>query len=449
MDAIRNTTLAELRVGARYSFAHVLTELDLATAAGVVGTTALDTTLPARAAVLLLAHVIGVRFPGAGTRVIEEHYRYAGLATAGQALTASVLVRAVDVAAGTAQLDCVVSGRDAAPLVSGQAVVRAPVAAASIDESSLPVLRPRTPVVFPALLDRCAGRPPVRTAVAHPCDAESLLGPVEAAGKGLITPILVGPRARIAAAALAAGVDIGGFEQIDTPHSHASAAAAVELVRQGRAGALMKGSLHTDELLAAALAPEAGLRTERRVSHVFVMDVPAYPRPLLISDAAVNIAPDLEAKADIIRNAIALAVALGIDPPKVAILSAVETVTGKIPSTLYAAALCKMAERGQITGGILDGPLAFDNAVSRLAAEVKGLHSAVAGQADILIVPDLEAGNMVAKQLSYLAGADSAGIVLGLRVPIALTSRADNAQARLASCALLVLMAGAGEGLGR
>ena len=444
MDPIRNTTLAELRVGARYSFSHVLTELDLATAGGVVGSTTADTTLPARAAWLLLAHVIGVRFPGAGTRVIEEHFRYGGLAAAGQALTASVLVRTVDLAAGTARLECSVRARGGDPLLDGEVVVRPPGSAASVNESSLPVLRPRTPVVFPALLDRCAGLPPVATAVAHPCDAESLLGPVEAAAKGLITPILVGPAARIAAAAKAAGVDIGGFEQVDTPHSHASAAAAVELVRQGRAEALMKGSLHTDELLAAALVPQAGLRTERRVSHVFVMDVPAYPRPLLISDAAVNIAPDLEAKADIIRNAIALAVALGIDPPRIAILSAVEAVTGKIPSTLDAAALCKMADRGQITGGILDGPLAFDNAVSRLAAEVKGIKSPVAGQADILIVPDLEAGNMIAKQLSYLAGADSAGIVLGLRVPIALTSRADNAQARLASCALLALMARSG-----
>jgi phosphate acetyltransferase len=441
MDAIRNTPMSELRAGARYTLSHVLTELDLTGAGSVIGTGSNDSTLPARAAALLLAHVIGVRFPGAGTRILAENFRYGAAAAAGDALSASVAVREVDTQARTALLDCQVSGRAGAMLVEGEALIRPPEAPGSVDRGSLPALRPRLPVVFPALLDRCAGQPPVPTAVAHPCDVESLLGPLEAARRGLIVPILVGPAHRIDAAAQQGGIDLTGIERIDTPHSHASAAQAVELVRLGRAEALMKGSLHTDELLAAALEAGAGLRTGRRVSHVFVMDVPAYPRPLLISDAAVNIAPDLEAKADIIRNAIDLAVAMGITAPKIAILSAVETVTGKIPSTLDAAALCKMAERGQIVGGVLDGPLAFDNAVSPIAAEVKGLHSPVAGVADILIVPDLEAGNMVAKQLSYLAGADSAGIVLGLRVPIALTSRADNAQARLASCALLALMA--------
>jgi len=257
----------------------------------------------------------------------------------------------------------------------------------------------------------------------------------------LIIPILVGPAAKIAEIALEAGINISGIEIVDTPHSHASASKAVELVRQGKAELLMKGSLHTDELLGAVVARETGLRTGRRLSHVFLMDVPTYHKVLLVTDAAINIAPGLDDKADICQNAIDLAIMLGVDQPKVAILAAVETVNSKMPSTLDAAALCKMADRGQIKGGLLDGPLAFDNAISKEAAEIKGIRSAVAGDPDILLVPDLEAGNILAKQLSFLANADSAGIVLGARVPIILTSRADTVRARIASCGVAMLAA--------
>jgi phosphate acetyltransferase len=290
------------------------------------------------------------------------------------------------------------------------------------------------------LLQQTSGLPPIHTAVVHPVDQNALLGAIEAAQANLIIPLLVGPEERIRAAAQTAGIDLSPFRIISTEHSHAAAEQAVALVREGKVDALMKGSLHTDELMRAALAPGIGLRTERRMSHVFVMDVPTYPRLLLITDAALNIAPDLEAKRDIVQNAIDFARVLGIDRPKVAILSAVETVNPKIPSTLDAAALCKMADRGQIIGGILDGPLAFDNAISAEAAEIKGIVSPVAGQADILVVPDLESGNMLAKQLEYLANAQTAGIVLAARVPIVLTSRADNALAHLVSCALALLL---------
>ncbi|MDO6800633.1 bifunctional enoyl-CoA hydratase/phosphate acetyltransferase [Shimia thalassica] len=281
---------------------------------------------------------------------------------------------------------------------------------------------------------------PIATAVVHPCDDASLEGAIAARDNGLITPILVGPKDKINAAASKAGLDISGCEIIDAAHSHEAAKLAVSLVHEGRAQALMKGALHTDEIMGEVVHKTRGLRTERRMSHVFVLDVPTYPKPLLISDAAINIFPDLETKADIIQNAIELGHALGVDLPKVAILSAVETIYPKIPSTVEAAALCKMAERGQITGGLLDGPLAFDNAVSKAAAETKGIVSEVAGDPDILIAPDLEAGNMIAKQLMYLAGADSAGLVLGARVPVMLTSRADGTLSRVVSAALAQLM---------
>jgi phosphotransacetylase len=257
----------------------------------------------------------------------------------------------------------------------------------------------------------------------------------------LITPILVGPASKIEEVARSAGINLGKTEIVDTPHSQASAAKAVEVVRGGRAELLMKGSLHTDELLSAVVARETGLRTGRRISHVFIMDVPTYHKVLIVTDAAINISPGLEEKADICQNAIDLCISLGLARPKIAILAAVETVTSKMPSTIDAAALCKMADRGQISGGVLDGPLAFDNAISREAADIKGIHSEVAGNPDILLVPDLEAGNMLAKQLSFLANADSAGLVLGARVPIILTSRADSLRSRIASCAVAVLAA--------
>jgi len=308
-------------------------------------------------------------------------------------------------------------------------------------EITPPAKSPREYRVYPALIEACSELEPVSTAVVHPCDESSLTAAVEAAEAKLIRPILVGPAAKIRAVAEQHGLDISPYRLVDVPHSHAAAARAVELVRAGEAETLMKGSLHTDELMAEVVRKETGLRTERRISHVFIMDVPTYAKPLAVTDAAINIFPDLETKADIVQNAVDMAHALGVERPKVAILSAVETVTPKIPSTVDAAALCKMAERGQITGALLDGPLAFDNAISKEAAEIKGIRSEVAGDPDILLVPDLEAGNMLAKQLSFLANADAAGIVLGARVPIILTSRADTVRARMASCAVAVLLA--------
>jgi len=294
---------------------------------------------------------------------------------------------------------------------------------------------------YEALLERCARLDPIPTTIAHPCEKTALTGALEAAKKELIIPILVGPAARIQAVAKDAGVDLSNTQIVDAPHSQASASRAVELIREGCAELLMKGSLHTDELLGAVVARETGLRTGRRLSHVFIMDVPAYHKVLIVTDAAINIAPSLEDKVDICQNAIDLAISLGLNRPKVAILAAVETVTSKMPATIDAAALCKMAERGQIKGGTLDGPLAFDNAISKQAAEIKGVQSVVAGDPDILLVPDLEAGNILAKQLSFLANADSAGLVLGARVPIVLTSRADSVRSRIASCAVAVLAA--------
>ena len=291
------------------------------------------------------------------------------------------------------------------------------------------------------LIRRCADLAPLATAVAHPCDEAALGAAVEAAIHGLIIPILVGPPAKIRAAAEAIGADISGYRLEPTPHSHASAARAVALVAAGEAQLLMKGSLHTDELMHEVMNAATGLRTARRISHVYIMDVPRYPRPLMISDAAINIAPTLEDKQSIVQNAIDLAHVLGEARPRVAILSAVETINPKLQSTLDAAALCKMADRGQITGGLLDGPLAFDNAISLEAAKEKHIVSSVAGKADIVIVPDLISGNILAKQLTFLAGADAAGVVVGARVPIILTSRADPETARISSCAVAVLMA--------
>ena len=302
---------------------------------------------------------------------------------------------------------------------------------------------PATPHAFDLqrLLAHVAGLPPIKVAVIHPCDGPSLGGALDARNAGLIDPVLIGPRARIEAVAAEAGLDLAGVAIEDAAHSHAAAARGAELACAGKVEALMKGSLHTDELMAAVVARESGLRTKRRVSHCFVLHTPRYPRPFIVTDAAINLAPDLEQKADIIRNAIDLAHAIGVAEPKVAILAAVETVNPAMPSTLDAAALCKMAERGQITGGVLDGPLAFDNAVSREAARAKDIVSEVAGQADILVAPDLVSGNMIAKQLIYLAGAESAGLALGARVPIILTSRSDGVAARVASAALATLYA--------
>ena len=294
---------------------------------------------------------------------------------------------------------------------------------------------------YERLLERCRGLDPIPTAVAYPCEETALAGAIDAGKEGLIVPILVGPEQTIREIAKAKGIDLGKAEIVDVADSRAAAARAVELVRQGKAELVMKGSLHSDEILAAVIAKETGLRTGRRLSHVFLMDVPTYHKVLIVTDAAINIAPTLEDKVDIVQNAIDLARSFGVDKPKVAILAAVETVNSKMQATLDAAALCKMADRGQIKGGLLDGPLAFDNAISKDAAKIKGITSDVAGDPDILLAPDLEAGNMMAKQLSYLANADSAGLVLGARVPVILTSRSDSLRSRIASTAVAVLAA--------
>jgi phosphate acetyltransferase len=307
------------------------------------------------------------------------------------------------------------------------------------DAATRPGSRPHEK--YDRLIEAAQRLPPVTTAIAHPCDEVSLESAIEAARLKLILPVLVGPGRRIREVAARTGVDIGGLEIVDAAHSHEAAAKAVELVRLGRAEALMKGSLHTDELMAAVVSRDRGIRTARRISHCFIMDVPGHANALIITDAAVNIAPTLEDKVDIVQNAIDLAHAMGVTEVRVAILSAMETVNPKVPSTVEAAALCKMADRGQITGAVLDGPLALDNAISPEAAAIKKIVSPVAGRANVLVVPDLEAGNMLAKSLSFLAGADAAGIVLGARVPIILTSRADALLTRLASCAVAVLVA--------
>jgi phosphate acetyltransferase len=303
------------------------------------------------------------------------------------------------------------------------------------------------PTKYERLVARANEVSAARTIVVHPCDETSLRGPIEAAQAGLIVPILVGPAAKISAVAREHGLRIDDFEIVDVPHSGAAAIKGVELIRESKGELLMKGSLHTDELMREVTSSKTGLRTARRISHVFVMDVPTYAETLFVTDAAINIFPDLDTKRDIIQNVIDLFTQVGLGTPRVAILSAVETVTSKIPSTIDAAALCKMADRGQITGGILDGPLAFDNAIDPQAAKIKGIKSEVAGRAQILVVPDLEAGNMLAKNLVYLSKADAAGIVLGARVPIILTSRADSVRSRMASCAAAVLYANARRGV--
>ena len=315
---------------------------------------------------------------------------------------------------------------------------------ATIKSSEVTAMRPGThPPKYDRLIALAKQMPPVSTIVVHPCDETSLRGAVEAAEAGIIIPILVGPVAKISAVAREHHLDISRFQIVDVPHSDAAAAKAVQLILESKGELLMKGSLHTDELMREVTSSKTGLRTARRISHVFIMDVPTYPETLFITDAAINIFPDLDVKRDIIQNAIDLFTEIGLGVPRVAILSAVETVTSKIPSTIDAAALCKMADRGQIVGGLLDGPLAFDNAIDPEAARMKGIKSEVAGRAQILVVPDLEAGNMLAKNLTFLAKADAAGIVLGARVPIILTSRADSVRTRMASCAVAVLFAAA------
>ena len=391
----------------------------------------------------LISTVLGTQFPGPGTILVDQSLHFARPVTIGDAITITVTAKQKFEHNKHVIFDCVCTNQEGLQVVRGSAEILAPLEKVSrLQEVHMPEIRiDDKHERYTHLLERVKGLEPIPTAVAHPCDEESLKGPVMAFQAGIIEPILVGPENKIRAVAEEFGIDLRGIRLVNAAHSHDAAALAVSLVRTGDAEALMKGSLHTDELMGEVVARANGLRTSRRISHVFVMDVPTYHRPLLITDAAINIAPTLEEKADIIRNAIDLAHVIGIPEPKVAILSAVETINPKIQSTLDAAALCKMADRGQIKGGLLDGPLAFDNAVSIVAAKTKGIKSAVAGHAEILVVPDLESGNMVAKQLEYLANALTAGIVLGTKVPIVLTSRADSAETRTASCVIAALIA--------
>jgi phosphate acetyltransferase len=390
----------------------------------------------------LISNLLGNELPGPGTAYKSQQLDFHRRVFLGDTVSVSITVTAKHEADKSVDFSCLAVNQNGETVFTGVASVFAPTEKIRCAPRALPQLKPsQGHHVFDQLIAQCKDLEPLSMAVCHPCDEVSLSGPVAAAEAGLIEPVLVGPRARIEALAEKFGLDIARFRIVESEHSQDSAAKAVALCRAGEVEGLMKGSLHTDEMMHAVTSRDAGLRTSRRISHAFVMDVPSYARMLIITDAAINIYPTLEDKVDILQNCIDLARNLGIQQPKAAILSAVETVYPKITSTLDAAALCKMADRGQITGALIDGPLAFDNAISAEAARIKKINSPVAGQADILLVPDLEAGNMLAKQLSYLADAEAAGIVLGARVPIVLTSRADSARARLASCAVAVLYA--------
>jgi len=389
----------------------------------------------------LISSILGNELPGPGTVYRSQQFDFHGPVELGDTLIVTVTAKEKFDDDKSIKFDCLAVNQRNEKIISGLAEVYAPSKKATGEGISAEDMTYRPRHAFQDLIEKFKSLEPVSVAVCHPCSETSLAGAIEAARIGLIRPLLVGPRQRILSIAENEGIDISPYELIDSEHSHDSAEKAVKLCRMGQAEALMKGSLHTDEIMGAVVKGDTGLRTAARISHVFVIDVPTYPRPLFITDAAINIFPTLEDKVHIVQNAIGLAHALDIPEPKVAILSAVETINPKIPSTLEAAALCKMAERGQISGAIVDGPLAFDNAISKEAALIKGIESRVAGEADIFVVPDLEAGNMLAKQLAYLVDADAAGIVLGARVPIVLTSRADTPKARLASCAVAVALA--------
>ena len=453
---VRNRTFDEIAVGDSASIERTLTTQDIelfAVLSGDVNPQHLDAEYAASTRFhgviahgmlggALISAVLGTRLPGPGTIYLGQTLKFLAPVRVGDKLCATVTVSARDAAKKRLTLACSCVNQDGVTVISGDADVLAPTEHIERARTTLPEVRMTVGSDgLQRLLDHVRPLGALRVAVVHPCDALSLSGALDARAAGLIDPVLVAPRARLLAVAQDNQLDISGLTIEDVPHSHAAAARAVELVLAGQAQALMKGSLHTDELMGAVVASQGGLRTKRRVSHCYVMQTPSYPRPFIITDAAINIAPTLQDKADIVRNAIDLAHAIGVATPRVAILAAVETVNPNMPATLDAAALCKMADRGQITGGLLDGPLAFDNAVSMAAAHTKGIVSEVAGRADILVVPDLESGNMLAKQLEYLGDAACAGIVLGARVPIVLTSRADSRETRIASCAVAVLLA--------
>ena len=451
MNSFTNTTYDEIKIGQSLTVSRTISRMDvdvLNLVSGDIDEAQIDRGqgpdhIPYAESVAseaFFSYLLNQRLPGHGTVILAHDLKFEGRIVMGETITATISAKEKR-ADGVIVFDCRCTNEVGGLIASGTATVSAPMKRISYTDLATPEVIFRRTDVFSHLIRSCEGSTPVICAVVHPCDHDSLLGPIEAAQRNLIIPVLVGPEKKIREAAQVAGADISHFRIVNTEHSHEAAEKAVAMARAGEVEALMKGSLHTDELMGAVVPSATGLRTSRRISHVFIMDVPAYPRLLLITDAAINIAPGLKEKVDIVQNAIDLAHILGIDEPKVAILSAVETVNPDIPSTLEAAALCKMADRKQIIGGILDGPLAFDNAVSEQAAKTKKIDSPVAGKADILLVPDLDAGNMLAKQLQYLAGADAAGIVLGARVPIVLTSRADSVRTRLASIAVTALVA--------
>ena len=454
MQFIENKTFDEISIGDRAEHSRTLTERDIdifAIMSGDVNPAHVDADY-AKDDIFhkviahgmwggaLISSVLGTQLPGPGTIYLDQSLKFLKPVGLGDTVKVEVVVKERDEKNHRLTFDCICTNGNGKAVITGEAHVIAPLEKVRRPRAQMPELHlHKRGATYDRLMELTAGLEPIRAAIVHPCDEASLKGAIEAKRLNLITPILVGPEERIKSTADEHNIDIAGLDIKDTAHSHASAECAVELVREGQVAALMKGALHTDEVMSAVVHKTHGLRTERRMSHIYVMDVPNYPKPLLISDAAINISPDLETKADIVQNAIDLAHAIGVDLPLVALLSAVETIYPKIMSTVEAGALCKMADRGQITGAIVDGPLAFDNAISKSAADTKGIVSQVAGQADILIAPDLEAGNMMAKQLIYLAGGDAAGIVLGARVPIMLTSRADNILARTTSAALAKL----------
>ena len=453
---LTNVTFDEIQVGSSAELSHTLTRNGLevlAALSGDVDPIMLDSEYAgaverngcthAAGAEALVAAVLGTKLPGPGMRIVDQDLHYEGTVKIGDVLTARVKTREKRPDSKQIVFDCQCVNQHDDALVTGTVTVVAPTQRIKYTEVAPPELVLRRGDEFHKLLLACKDFPPMRCGIVHPCDRGSLVAALEAVQRGLLDPVFIGPKVKIEAVAAAEHLDLDAIPIVDTPHSHAAATKAAEMARAGEFEALMKGSIHTGEFLAAIVSAESGLRTARRISHVYVIDVPSHPKILLVSDAAVNIYPTLEDKVDIVQNAIDLAHLIGIPEPKVAILSAIETVNPKIQSTVEAAALCKMADRGQITGGIVDGPLAFDNAISLEAARKKEIESPVAGRADILITPDLEAGNMLVKQLVFMAGADGAGIVMGARLPIVLTSRADSVRTRLASIAVASLVANA------
>ncbi|WP_439594363.1 bifunctional enoyl-CoA hydratase/phosphate acetyltransferase [Falsiroseomonas sp.] len=454
-DLLRNRTFDELQPGDTASVVRIVGRDDIelfASVSGDVNPAHLDAAFAATGlfghvvahgmwTAALISAVLGTRLPGPGTIYLGQELKFLRPVAPGDTVTATVTVREKREHKRIVLLETICTNQAGEQVLSGTATVIAPDRAITWPRMRLPEVLLHRHDRYDALIQRARGGPPVAAGIVHPCSTAAILAAVELRAEGLLEPLLIGPEPKIRAAAEAAQVSLEGFAIEDVPHSHAAAARAVQLAAAGRLGMLMKGSLHSDELLGAVVARGAGLRTERRISHVYALDVAAYAKPLLITDAAINIQPDLAQKRDICQNAIDLMHRLGTAMPLVAVLAAVETVSAAMPSTLDAAALTVMAARGQITGAKVDGPLAFDNAISADAARIKGIISPVAGQADILLVPDLEAGNMLAKQLIHLAGATAAGLVLGARVPIVLTSRADSLTSRIASAALAKLVA--------